>query len=372
MHNKKLKMKIPYVDLSYQNKKFKKSLVSIFEKVLDSGEYVGGKEILKLENSLAKLCKSRYAIALNSGTDALTLALAVCGVRKGDEVITTPNSFIASTAVIVHLGAKPVFVDVLPDQNIDPDKIEKVITKKTKCIMPVHLTGRMSDMKKILKIAKKYNLKVVEDAAQAIGSKLNNKYSGSFGDIGCFSAHPLKNLNAMGDGGYLITNNKDYYKKIKDLSNHGMTNRDRVKNFGYVSRMDNLQAAILNFKLSHLNEIILKRRNNFEIYKKTLTGNIFFPLEKVNEFNTYHTFVIQVDNRDKLKKYLLQNKVTTSIHYPIPIHLQPAAKKLGYKKGDFPITENQSKKIITLPIHQDLKKNDIIRICKLVNKFVGN
>ena len=363
-------MKTPYVNLSYQSSKIKNELVSIFKKVLKNGEYVGGKEIEKFEKNISNFCNSKYAVALNSGTDALTLALYVCGVKRGDEVITAPNSFIASTAVIVHLGAKPVFVDVLPDQNIDPDKIEQAITKKTKCIMPVHLSGRIADMEKILKIAKKYKLKVIEDSAQSIGSKFKNSYSGSLGDIGCFSAHPLKNLNAIGDAGYLVTNNKNYYKKIKDLRNHGMTNRDKIKNFGYVSRMDNLQAAILNFKLKSLNKVILQRRKNFEIYKKNLSDKVFFPAEKKKEYNTYHTFVIQVKKRNHLKKYLLKKGITTSIHYPIPIHLQPAAKNLGYKKGDFPITESQSKKIITLPIHQDLKKNDIIRICKLVNKFV--
>ena len=365
-------MKIPYVNLSYQNSKYRKKLISIFEKILRSGEYVGGTEVINFEKKISKFCNSKYAVALNSGTDALTLAMHVCGVRRGDEVITTPNSFIASTATIIHLGAKPVFVDVLDDQTMDPKKIEKAITNKTRCIMPVHLTGRMSDMKSIMKIAKKYKIKVVEDSAQAIGSKLDEKYSGTFGDVGCFSAHPLKNLNAMGDGGYLITNNINYYKKIKDLSNHGMTNRNLVKNFGYVSRMDNLQAAILNFKLKNLNTVILRRRKNFEIYKKYLTKKVYFPMEKNSEFNTYHTFVIQTNKRDQLKNYLFKNKVNTSIHYPIPIHLQPAAKKLGYKRGDFPKTEIQSKKIITLPIHQDLKKSDIIRICKLVNKFVGN
>ncbi len=364
-------MKIPYVNIANQNNKISKQLTSIFKNILNTGEYVGGKEINKFEKNIAKYCNSKYAVALNSGTDALTFALSVCGVRKGDEVITTPNSFIASTAVIVHLGAKPVFVDVLPNQNIDSSKIEKVITKKTKCIMPVHLTGRMSEMDTIMKIAKKYNLKVVEDAAQAIGSKLNNKFSGTFGDIGCFSAHPLKNLNAIGDSGYLITNNKNYYDKIKDLSNHGMTNRNKVKSFGYVSRMDNLHAAILNFKLKKLNYVISKRRRNYKLYEKNLSKKVYFPVERKKEFNTYHTFVIQVKKRDKLKQYLFKNKIMTSIHYPIPIHLQPAAKRLGYKKGDFPETENQSRKILTLPIHQDLKKSDIIRVCKLINKFVG-
>ena len=363
-------MKIPYVNLSHQSTKIKNDLISIFKRVLKGGEYVGGKEIEKFEKNISKFCNTKYAVALNSGTDALTLALHVCGIRRGDEVITAPNSFIASTAVIVHLGAKPVFVDVLPNQNIDPDKIEKAITKRTKCIMPVHLTGRVANMSAILKIAKKYNLKIIEDSAQSIGSKLNNIHSGSFGDLGCFSAHPLKNLNAIGDAGYLVTNNLNYYKKIKDLSNHGMTNRNKVKNFGYVSRMDTLQAAILSFKLDSLNKVILKRRKNYNTYKKNLSNKVFFPLEEKNEYNSYHTFVIQVNNRDKLSKYLLDKGISTSIHYPIPIHLQPAAKKLGYKKGDFPIAESQSKKIITLPIHQDLKKKEIIKICEFVNKFV--
>ena len=202
-------------------------------------------------------------------------------------------------------------------------------------------------------------------------SKLFKKYAGTYGDIGCFSAHPLKNLNAIGDAGYLITNNKKYYEKIKDLSNHGMTIRNRVKNFGYVSRMDNLQAAFLNFKLKNLNKVIKKRRLNYNIYKKYLPKKVFFPIEKKEEFNTYHTFVIQVNDRNNLRNFLLKNKIITSIHYPVPIHLQPAARRLGYKKGDFPVTEIQSRKILTLPIHQDLKKSDIKRVCKLINKFVG-
>ena len=197
---------IPYVNLGYKRKS-KTGLIKIFKKILDQGQFVGGEEILKFEKNISKLCKTKYAVALNSGTDALTLALHLLGVRKGDEVITTPNSFIASTAVIVHLGAIPVFVDVLDDQNIDPDKIEKSITKKTKVIMPVHLSGKMSQMNKIMEIAKKYKLKVIEDAAQSVASKLNNKMSGSFGDVGCFSAHPLKNLGALGDSGYITTNN---------------------------------------------------------------------------------------------------------------------------------------------------------------------
>jgi dTDP-4-amino-4,6-dideoxygalactose transaminase len=362
-------MKIPYVDLSYRNKSRKK-LISIFEKVLKKGQFIGGDEVTLFEKKIAKLCRTKYAVALNSGTDALTLALHLLGVRKGDEVITPPNSFIASTAAIVHLGAKPVFVDVLNDQNIDPKKIEESITKKTKVIMAVHLTGRMCRMDEIITIAKKNKISVIEDAAQSVGSKYKNKISGSYGDFGCFSAHPLKNLNAFGDAGYLTTNNYKYYKKIKSLSSHGMEKRNIVRNFGYVSRMDNLQAAFLNFKLKNLNSLIKKRRINAKIYFKYLDKkNIFFPKETKNEFNTYHTFVIQVNFRDKLKKYLLKNGIGTAIHYPVPIHLQPAAKYLGYKKGDFKNTEDQAKKILTLPINENLSQNDIRFICEKINKF---
>jgi len=365
-------MKIPYINLSYKNKS-KIELVNIFKKILESGSFVGGQEIKMFEKKIASFCGTKYAVALNSGTDALTFALHLCDLKKGDEVITPPNSFIASTSVIVHLGAKPVFVDVLEDQNIDPAKIEKAITKKTKVIMPVHLSGRICQMDKIIKIAKKYNIKIIEDAAQSIGSKFKKKRSGSFGYIGCFSAHPLKNLSAIGDSGFLTTNNLNVYKKVKSLCNHGMENRKIIKNFGYVSRMDNLQAAFLNYKLKNLNKIIKLRRKNAKIYHKNLDKKfIKLPVENKNEFNTYHTFVIQVSKRDRLKNYLLKKGIQTAIHYPVPIHLQPAAKKFGYKKGDFKNTELQSKKILTLPVNENLNKNHIMNICKKINDFYKN
>tara|TARA_B100000780_G_scaffold259496_1_gene210592 strand:- start:6371 stop:7471 length:1101 start_codon:yes stop_codon:yes gene_type:complete len=363
-------MNIPYVDLKKQYSYERKKLLKIIDNVLSSGVYVGGKEISKLEAKLAKFCNSKYAVTFNSGTDALTMALILCGVKKGDEVITPPNSFVASTATIVHIGAKPVFVDVGSDQSIDPELIERKITKKTKVIMPVHLTGRVCEMDKILKLAKKFNLKIIEDSAQSIGSKFKNKSAGSFGDIGCFSTHPLKNLNAMGDGGFFVTNNKNYYLKALSLRSHGIHNRNIIKKFGYVSRMDNLQAAILNFRLNNLKNIIKKRRRNVQVYLKYLNKkNYFFPEEKDKEFNTYHTFVIQVKNRKKLIKFMEQKKISTAIHYPIPIHLQPAAKNLGYQKGDFPKTEKQSNEIITLPINQFLSSKEIIYICNVFNSF---
>lgn len=364
-------MKIPYVNTKKQYESEKKALLKVIDNTLKSGNWVGGSEIAKFEKNISKICKTKYCISLNSGTDALTLALHLLGVRKGDEVITPPNSFIASTSVIVHLGATPVFVDVKKDQSIDEDKIEAKITKNTRAIMPVHLAGRMCAMDKIMKIANKYRIPVIEDCAQSIMSKYKNKMSGAWGDVGCFSAHPLKNLNAIGDAGYLTTNNKKIFTQIKNLRTHGMEeNRNNVKNFGFVSRMDNLQAGVLNFRLKKLKKVVNLRRRNVELYLKNLNLNkVYFPMENQNEFNTYHTFVIQVDKRDKLKRYLKKKGVDTAIHYPVPIHLQKASKYLGYKKGSFPISEKQSTQILTLPINQFLKKSEIKYICKLINNF---
>lgn len=226
-------------------------------------------------------------------------------------------------------------------------------------------------MDKIMNISKKYRIPVIEDGAQSILSKYKGKMSGSWGDIGCFSTHPLKNLNASGDGGFLTTNNKRIYDSIRNLRSHGMEeNRNNVKSFGYVSRMDAIQATILNFRINNLRSIIKKRRDNVNIYLKNLNlNNIFFPKEKKSEFNTYHTFVIQVDRRDELKKFLEKKGVGSAIHYPIPIHLQDCSKNLGYEKKSFPITENQSKRIISLPINQYLKEKEIIYISNLINKF---
>ena len=366
-------MKIPYVDLQAQWRAEKKELLPRISNILSKGQYVIGQEIDKFENNITKISKTKYAVALNSGTDALTLGLKLIGVKKGDEVITPPNSFISSTTSIAHVGAKPVFADVLKDQNIDPRQIEKKITNKTKAIMPVHLTGRVCEMNPIQKISKKYNIPIIEDAAQSIGSRYFNKQSGSFGEVGCFSAHPLKNLNACGDAGFLVTNNLEIYKKARILRNHGLENRNKVNHFGFISRMDIIQAAVLNFRLKKLNSTIKKRRANADFYFKNLDREFYFLNdEKEYQFNTYHTFVVQTPKRDKLIEFLKKNNIGTAIHYPIPIHLQPASKYLGFKKGAFPETEKQSKKIITIPIHQNLSMSNLKKIVHLMNKFAKN
>lgn len=362
--------KIPYINLGSQWAEEKEGLLPILDKVLSSGQYIGGKEVELLEERISELCGSKFCIALNSGTDALVCGLAAMGIRRGDEVITPPNSFVASTAAIVHIGAKPVFVDVLPDQNIDPEKISKAITPKTKAIMPVHLTGRMSRMDEIQQIANDFNVKVIEDSAQAIGSKYLGIQSGKWGDIGCFSTHPLKNLNACGDGGLLVTDDQDIATQIRLMRTHGLIDRNTVAQFGFVSRMDALQAAILNYRLDKLDVVISKRRENAAQYMSNLNPEaVYIAPELSKEFNTYHTFVIQVQKRDALQKYLADLGIETSIHYPIPIHLQPAAAQLGYKLGDFPVTELQSTQILTLPVNQFITSNQIQEICGHINKF---
>ena len=365
-------MSISYVNLQAQWAHEKDDLLPIIEQVLASGQYIGGSTVETFEQSAAEFCGVRHCVALNSGTDALVCGLAAMGIRPGDEVITPPNSFVASTAAITHLGAKPVFVDVLPDQNIDPTKIAAAITAKTKAIMPVHLTGRMARMDQIKSIADAHKLLIIEDAAQAIGSMYDKIPSGKWGRIGCFSTHPLKNLNACGDGGFLVTDDDDIAQKIRVMRNHGLIDRNTVQRFGYVTRMDAVQAAILTYRLANLNNVTQKRRANAAQYRQTLNRNgVFIPDEISSEFNTYHTFVIQVDNRDGLRQFLMDAGVETSIHYPVPIHLQPAARSLGHAKGDFPETERQAERILTLPVNQYLSSAEIEKVANLVNKFYG-
>ena len=361
---------IPYVNLSAQWEEEREHLLPIIERVMASGQYIGGDEVEQFESLVAANFGVEYAVALNSGTDALVFGLAALGVQRGDEVITPPNSFVASTAAIVHLGARPVFVDVQEDQNINPSLIEAAISSKTKVIMPIHLSGKMSEMKKILEIANRYGLGIVEDAAQAAGSKLGEKFAGSWGSVGCFSAHPLKNLNACGDAGFITTNEAGIARKIRSMRNHGLIDRDTVGQFGYVSRMDAIQAAILTYRLSVLPKVISRRRKNVKIYNDTFSPNLKLDAgQLISEQNSWHTFVIQVKQRDELRQFLTAKGIETAIHYPIPLHLQPAATNLGYRENDFPVAEKQAHQILTLPIHQYLTAEQIQLIANEINQF---
>ncbi len=365
--------KIPYINLIKQAQVEKKEIFKSLSKIFMKGDFILGDEVDLFEKKICKYLGVNHCVALNSGTDALVLGLHLLGIKRGDEVITPPNSFVASTAAIVHLGAIPVFADVKEDQNIDPKEIEKKITKKTKAIMPVHLSGRSCEMDKINHLSKKFRIPIIEDAAQSIGSKFRGKYVGTFGEVGCFSAHPLKNLNAIGDAGYLVTNNSKIATSARLLRNHGIQNRNQILSFGYVSRMDNLQASILNLRLKKLNEIVKKRRSNANLYFKNLKNikNLKLPIEKKDEFNTYHTFIIKVKNRDKLKRYLEKKGIGTTIHYPHLIFEQIAYKK-RFKKvkiEKYKIAKDLRKKILTLPINQFITSKEIIKICNEIKKF---
>lgn len=365
--------KIPYVNLAAQWQRERDRLLPIIEAVLASGQYIGGEQVEAFERQSAALCQTRHCIALNSGTDALVCGLLALGVGPGDEVITPPNSFIASTAAIVHVGAKPVFVDVLPDQNIDPAKLAAAISPATKAIMPVHLTGRMARMDEINAIAVRHGIDIIEDAAQAVGSRYLDIPSGKWGKVACFSTHPLKNLNACGDGGFLVTDDDEIARQVRLMRNHGLADRNTVERFGSVSRMDALQAAILNFRISELDAVTAARRSNALLYRELLDRTkIYIADDQSSEFNTYHTFVVQVSERDLLRMELLEAGIETAVHYPVPIHLQPAAKALGCTRGSFPVTERQAGRILTLPVHQYLTPDDIAEIAKQVNRLSRN
>jgi len=362
--------KVPYVNFKAQYEAEKDDLARITDEVFASGWLIGGEQVEALEAELAAYCGVEHAVALNSGTDALILGMKALDIGPGDEVIPPPNSFVASTAAIIAVGATPVFVDVGDGINIDPAKIEAAVTTKTKAIMPVHLSGRIADMDTINTIAEQHRLYVIEDAAQSAGSTYKGKKSGSLGTLGCFSAHPLKNLNAAGDAGSLTTDNAGVAERIKLLRNHGLKDRNTVVEWGTVSRLDSLQAAILRYRLRNIETLIRARRNNALHYREKLSGKGFeLPLGKEHEFNTFHTFIIQAERRDELQAFLLEHGIETAIHYPIPIHLQPAARSLGYKEGDFPVCEAQAKHILSLPIHQYLSYQEVDQVADMVNRF---
>jgi dTDP-4-amino-4,6-dideoxygalactose transaminase len=364
---------IPYVNLRSQGEEQLEELTALFVDVVRRGVFVGGDGVERLERRLADRCGTAHAVALNSGTDALILALKVAGIGAGDEVITPPNSFVASTASIVHVGAQPVFADVLPDQNIDPVAVERAITSRTRAIMPVHLTGRICCMEPLVELAAKHGLTIIEDAAQSIGSTYDGRPSGSFGRFGCFSAHPLKNLSALGDAGFITTDDDEAAQRLRRLRNHGLADRTTVDEWGYVSRLDALQAAILDWRLDHLDTIVARRREIALRYQQGFAGSdqVFVPPCRMPEFNSFHTFVIQVDRRDELQRHLAERGIKTTIHYPVPIHLQPAARDLGYGAGDFPLTERQATRILTLPVNQYLADDEADRVVAEVLAFYG-
>lgn len=362
---------IPYVNIVAQHAPIKDELLAAIGRVIDHGQFILGDEVIEFERRFAEICGVRYAVGVNSGTDALILALKAIGIRPDDEVITVPNSFIATASCIALVGARPVFVDVREDYSMDPALIEQAITAHTRAILPVHLTGRPADMDPILEVARIHCLHVIEDCAQAVMAEYKSKRVGSFGNVGCFSLHPLKTLNGCGDGGLLTTNDARLAEQFRILRNIGLKTRDDCVMWSGNSRLDTLQAAVLLVKLNYLEAWTEKRRANAQFYQEHLAGlrQIQVPVDKLHERAVYHTFVIQADYRDELQAHLAKLGIGTAIHYPLPIHLHKAARDLCYRPGSFPVAERQAQRILSLPVYPELGENELNYVVDGIRTF---
>ena len=362
-------MKIPFNTLDkqfylYQDEYEKKAL-----EILRKGWYVLGPEVKAFEEEFASYLNTPYVIGVDNGLNAIVMAVRALGIKKGDEVIVQANTYIASVMGITMNGATPIFVE--PDEyyNIDVDKIEEKISEKTKAILVVHLYGQASNMDKILELCEKYNLKLIEDCAQAHGAKYKNKMIGTFG-IGCFSFYPSKNLGCFGDGGAISTNNEKLDRDFRVLRNYGSEKRYYNEVVGYNSRLDELQAGLLRVKLKHIFELEEEREKIAQRYLKEIKNPLIqLPKTRENCSHVWHLFVVRVNNREKFQRYLEENGIGSVIHYPIPPHLSEAYKYLGYKEGDFPITENYAKTVLSLPLYNGMTKEELDYVIDIINKY---
>tara|TARA_B100001250_G_scaffold405461_1_gene422961 strand:- start:329 stop:1432 length:1104 start_codon:yes stop_codon:yes gene_type:complete len=363
---------IPFLSFDYQNNIIREDLISSIKKIIDSNLYVLGQNVLDFEKKYSELSDVKYAIGVGSGLDALTIALKALNIKSSDEVIVASNSYIACWLSISNVGAN--IVPVEPDSdtfNINPNLIEEKISSRTKVIMPVHLYGQPCEMDKIMALSKKYGLFVVEDNAQSHLAKYNSNYTGSFGDINATSFYPTKNLGAIGEAGCITTNNKNLRDYVKAYRNYGSNKKYFNIIKGSNSRIDEIQASILNVKLKYLIKWNEQRKILASIYDSLLKDiqEISTPVVMENSEHVYHLYVIKTSERDKLQKFLNNNQIATSIHYPIPPHLQDAYKDLGYKKGDFPIAEKLAETSLSLPLYPGLKEEQIEFICEKISKF---
>ena len=370
-------MEIPLLDLKGQYQSIKKEIDKVLTKVVDSQYFILSDEVKALESEIAEYCGTTHAVGVASGTDALILALRALGVGEGDAVITTPFTFFATAESISILGAKPVFVDIDPETyNIDPEKIEEYLRGKgqgvrVKAIIPVHLYGQCSDMERIMDIAKKYDLKVMEDCAQAIGATRNGREAGSFGVAGALSFFPSKNLGGFGDGGMVVSSDAFLVERIAKLRVHGSTQQYIHDEIGYNSRLDSLQAAILRVKLKKLDSWLDGRRAVAERYNEALSSlNLNIPKVAEGNTHTYHQYTVSCNDRDGLLKHLNDNGIAARVYYPVTLHLQPCYKDLGYSKGDFPVSENAAEKVLSLPVYPELSDEQIGYIINSVKEFV--
>ena len=368
-------MEIPFVNLKKQYLPIKKEIDEAISKIIQNTAFVLGDVVKRFEDDFASFCNVKYCKGVSSGTSALQLALISLDIKRGDEVILPPNTFIATAEAVSLVGAKPVFVDIDPETyNINPELIKEKITNKTKAIIPVHLYGQPADMDPILEVAEEKNLFVIEDACQAHGAEYKGKRCGSIGNIGCFSFYPGKNLGAYGEGGAITTNNEEIAKKIEMLRDHGQTKKHHHEIICINSRLEGIQGAVLGVKLKYLNEWNNKRRKNAKYYNKRLDGlnRIKIPLEREYGKHVYHLYVIQSDKRRALQEFLTSKGIATGLHYPIPIHLQLAYSYLDLKKGAFPVTESYVNRIISLPMFPELEKEEIDFVADSIANFLKN
>lgn len=364
-------VRVPYVDLALQHRAIKAELLEAAAGVIDTGMFVLGPQVEAFERQFAALIGVKHAIGVNSGTDALMLSLRALGVGPGDEVITAPNSFIASASAIALTGATPVFVDVDEHGLLDATKLAAAVTPRTRAILPVHLTGRAADMTAIMAVAKQHRLHVVEDAAQAILAEHRGRRVGSFGHAGCFSLHPLKTLSALGDGGIITTDDDALAATACKLRNLGLRSRDQCETWSSNSRLDSMQAAMLSVKLRYLESWTARRIAHATFYQQAMARvkQVRCPQHDADGRAVYHTFVIQAQRRDELQTYLASRGVQTAVHYPRPIHLQKVASSLGCKAGDFPVAEAQAREILSLPIFPELTQQQLEHVARCIRDF---
>lgn len=366
-------MQVPLLDLKAQYTTIKAEVSRAISEVCESQAFALGPAVAQFEEDVAAYCGVKHAIGVSSGTDALLVSLMALGIKPGDEVITTPLTFFATAGSVVRLGAKPVFVDVDPDSyNIDPAGIERKITEKTRAIIPVHLFGQLAQMKPIMDVARRHNLVVIEDAAQAIGASQEGVKAGNFGDCGCFSFYPTKNLGAFGDGGLVTTNKDELAQRIRALRDHGQKPRYFYKIVGGNFRLDGIQGAVLNVKLKYLDQWNEQRRQHAVLYDRLFAGSpVNTPRIDTNNVCIYHQYTVTVPERDKLQQYLADNEIGSAIFYPKPLHLQDCFSNLGYRRGDLPVAERLCKKVLSLPVYPELTPEQIAYTAQTVLEFYG-
>jgi len=367
-------MKVPYLDLKAQYEPIRGEIADAIQQVLERTAFAGGPFVAQFEKEFAAFCGTKFVTGVGSGTEALWVALLGFGIGPGDEVITVPDTFIATAEAISWCGAKPVFVDVDPvTYNMDPSKIGAALTPKTRAIIPVHLFGQMADMDPILEIARNRKLFVIEDASQAHGAEYKGRKAGSIGDAGCFSFYPGKNLGAYGEAGAVVTNNEDLDKKMRMLRDHGQAKKYYHSFVGWNARMDGIQGAILSVKLKHLPVWNEGRRRNAAIYGELLKGveGVTTPKEAAYGKHVYHIYAIRVAERDRLISALAEKDIHCGIHYPIPVHLLDAYKSLNHGKGSFPVAEKSASQFVSLPMYAELSGEQIARVAAELKAIVA-